>query len=78
MGKVINLCRRLGYDNWDVLVRVKTGRLAMEGRVEVHDPKLAEAVWQATHQWDELYVLHGDLRTWTFVVERAIDEEDVG
>lgn len=62
--------------HWKAIIKEALRDLVVFGAVYVTDIRLAEDVWQATWEWNELYVLHGSGDIW--VVERAIGNELVG
>lgn len=68
-GKVVSLvewrARRRGGDFlWHVMILEALRDLAEYGIVYVTDVRLAEDIWQAAAEMDEVYVLHGDSNLW--------------
>ena len=78
-GKVVSLAawrRRRAEQAWQTMIREALRDLAEFGSVAVTDLRLAEDVWQATWEMDELYVLEGDGKVW--IVKKAIGSQMVG
>lgn len=78
-GKVVSLeawrrARRGRF--WQTMIREALRDLVEYGVVYLTDLQLAEDVWQATWEWDELYVLHGSGTVWT--VEKAVGSAMMG